>query len=257
MKRMLRDLSKEEVSIIIEDSLSDYCCKVSKSGKKPFGLEKSISWVKTFPTFWPNFIFNANLEDYEIGEQIEQVVTRMKSGELPYEWVVGPKSNPVNLYEYLNLYGFEKQYDMSGMAIDLMKLDSKVTIPQNIKIQVVDNIELLHLWTEIVSNGLFDGNIIELCLFEDLIFNGEAVASSTLQLSTGVASIDMVATLHKSRRMGIGTAMTLIPLLDAREMGYTIGVLQASQAGEPVYRKIGFKEYCKFHVCKYCNDSIV
>jgi hypothetical protein len=51
--------------------------------------------------------------------------------------------------------------------------------------------------------------------------------------------------------MGIGTAMTVIPLLYAKDNGYNIGVLQASEAGEPVYRKIGFEEYCRFNVYRY------
>lgn len=44
--------------------------------------------------------------------------------------------------------------------------------------------------------------------------------------------------------------MTLKPLYDAKDMGYHIGVLQATKAGEPVYKKIGFKDYCTLHVLK-------
>jgi predicted acetyltransferase len=54
--------------------------------------------------------------------------------------------------------------------------------------------------------------------------------------------------------MGIGTAMVIAPLLYAKEKGYELGVLQASQAGEPVYRKIGFEEYCRFVVYKYQDE---
>lgn len=45
---------------------------------------------------------------------------------------------------------------------------------------------------------------------------------------------------------GIGTALTILPLLYAKEKGCKIGVLQASQEGEKIYRKIGFEEYCIF-----------
>ncbi len=45
-------------------------------------------------------------------------------------------------------------------------------------------------------------------------------------------------------KKGIGAAMTLTPLLEARSLGYEIGVLGASQMGYPVYKRIGFQKYC-------------
>ncbi|MHB1485416.1 MAG: GNAT family N-acetyltransferase [Saccharofermentanales bacterium] len=261
MKMILSDLSKDEISTMIEDSLSDYCFNVARSGKKTFSQENNISWVKTFPSVWPNFILHTKFTDDKINEQIKQVVEMIKSGELPDEWLVGPKSCPLGLSEHLFKNKFIKKYEMAGMAIDLTKFVINVSVPQDLRIQVVDNIDLLRQWCEIVSKGLFKG-MIESCLFENLLkdngfrfyiaFLGEkAVASSMLQLSGNVATVDMVATLPDYRKMGIGTVMTIKPLSDARDMGYNIGVLQASQAGEPVYKKIGFEEYCKFIVFKY------
>ena len=61
-----------------------------------------------------------------------------------------------------------------------------------------------------------------------------------LFLSAGVAGLYHVQ-VHPERRKGIGTALTLVPMHDARKAGYEISVLQASKMGEPVYRKIGFE----------------
>lgn len=42
----------------------------------------------------------------------------MEAGELPAEWVTGPDIKPAGLCGYLISHGFEKQYDMIGMAAD-------------------------------------------------------------------------------------------------------------------------------------------
>ena len=38
--------------------------------------------------------------------------------------------------------------------------------------------------------------------------------------------------------------MTLIPLLEAREMGHRAGVLQSSDMALGLYRKLGFEKLC-------------
>ena len=65
-------------------------------------------------------------------------------------------------------------------------------------------------------------------------------------LDPGVAGIYMVGTVPEARRQGIGTALSLAPLLEAREMGYRIGTLQSSEMGYAVYRRMGFKEHFRF-----------
>jgi predicted acetyltransferase len=54
-----------------------------------------------------------------------------------------------------------------------------------------------------------------------------------------------VAALPAVRNKGVGFAMTQKPLQEAKRMGYRVGTLQASKMGEPIYLKMGFKEYFK------------
>ena len=77
------------------------------------------------------------------------------------------------------------------------------------------------------------------------LLNGKPVATSQLFTSAGVAGIYNVTCLPEARGQGVGTAVVLAPLLEAREMGYQVGILQASSMGYNVYRRIGFQDFGK------------
>ena len=73
-----------------------------------------------------------------------------------------------------------------------------------------------------------------------ILKDGTPVCTSVCVLGDGVAGIYAVATLPEARGQGLGAFATAEPLRIAHRQGYRVGVLQASDQGHPVYRRIGF-----------------
>ncbi|NIS81019.1 MAG: GNAT family N-acetyltransferase [Anaerolineales bacterium] len=64
----------------------------------------------------------------------------------------------------------------------------------------------------------------------------------------GCSGIYLVATLKEVRGQGIGSALTLLPLQEARALGYRIGILGSTEKGLGMYRRLGYREYFKFGI---------
>jgi GNAT superfamily N-acetyltransferase len=77
--------------------------------------------------------------------------------------------------------------------------------------------------------------------------NGQPVATCEVFLGDGTAGLYGVATRRDHQRRGIGTAMVLAGLAEAKRRGCDLATLLASPAGLPVYQRIGFRVCGVFH----------
>jgi ribosomal protein S18 acetylase RimI-like enzyme len=87
--------------------------------------------------------------------------------------------------------------------------------------------------------------------------DGAPVATNMLFNGGGVASVYGVATVPSARRRGIGGAITLRPLLEARAMGYRYAVLFSTEMGVHAYERIGLRN-CGVRLNRYLwrNDQL-
>jgi GNAT superfamily N-acetyltransferase len=71
-------------------------------------------------------------------------------------------------------------------------------------------------------------------------FGGEPVAISGLSMTERTAGIYNIATHPDRRNQGYGAAVTWWAVMAGRQRGAVRSILQASEAGEPIYRRMGF-----------------
>jgi GNAT superfamily N-acetyltransferase len=135
------------------------------------------------------------------------------------------------------------------------------TTPANLTIEIIEDVRTMEKWAHVFTIGYGILSAVGKFLFDSLVhlgfelpwrhylgwLAGEPVACSSLLLGPGVAGIYAVATVPEARGSGIGTALTLAPLREVRDVGYRIGVLGLSEKGLGVYQWIGFQEYFKFN----------
>jgi ribosomal protein S18 acetylase RimI-like enzyme len=159
----------------------------------------------------------------------------------------------------LSSFGFGFSDGTPGMTVDLQTLPESPSIPPGLEIRTVEDEATMRVWTHVFTPGYgfpinWEGTIFDVWFKLGLDFpvrnylgylDGKPVATSTVFYSAGVAGIYDVATLPEARGQGIGTALTLAPLLDALQIGYRIGILQSSDMGFGVYKKMGFRHLCQ------------
>ena len=193
--------------------------------------------------------------------RIEEALARFTGRGLPMLWSVTPSARPQDLGIYLEAHGFTNAGTMTGMAVDLGALNEDGQPPAGFVIERATDLQRLEQWRHAYVHGFdlaeeFGRAFFDLYAgvgFDDRaplrhyvgLLDGEPVAASTLHLGVAAAGLWHVGTAPAARRRGIGRAMSLAPLRDARALGYRIATIYsaASGMGRNIYRRLGFQEY--------------
>ena len=260
---ILTALSEKTLAAVIEANTVDYwrtCCAHMPGAQ--FHEDDQMTWFITGVTSapWYNQVMVTQLAAEEV-EKIDETLALFKERELPMLWSVTGSTRPMNLAELLQARGLTQAGTLTGMAVDLEALVDDLPAPQGFAVERVRDAAAFQRWRRAYVDGFAMPESAARALLDcyaaigfddDLPFRhyigvlaGETVASATLFLGAGVAGVWHVGTIPAARRQGIGTAMTLAALQDARALGYAVGTLYASDMGTGFYRRVGFKQYGK------------
>jgi ribosomal protein S18 acetylase RimI-like enzyme len=215
-----------------------------------------------------NCVLRAQLEQADVDSTIQETLANFRDL-AAMSWWTDPGTLPTDLGRHLLAHSLTYTRGAPGMAVDLQALHEDVPTPSALTISRVDDEEALRKWAyaSIIGFGhpesdadiwfdVFAGLGWDLPLRNYVgLLDGEPVATAELFLAAGVAGIYVVATVPGARRQGIGTALTLAALRDARTMGYRIGILHASPMGLGVYRRLGFREYCRMSHYAWASET--
>ena len=247
-------------TLLIEENGAEFLMTLGRAAGAEERDDGRVRWaIGNSPIDYHNCVVHAALTQNEADREIEASLQRMREHEVPGSWHVGPSMRPPDLGRRLIAHGFEYGGDDIGMAVDLSALPHEVPVPDDFVIERVRDEAGLAAWVEALGSGFGEGPVEAEWvgeMYRRLGFEGpwrhylgrvdeEPVATATSYFGAGVAGIYFVCTVERARRRGIGARITLAALSEARDLGYSVGVLGSSEMGYPVYRGLGFEEYCR------------
>jgi hypothetical protein len=201
-----------------------------------------------------NVVCSARLDRRSAPAEIEAAITWYEGR--PFSWWCAPGDEPADLPELLFAAGLEASEAATAMTADLTALAEAIPAPPGLVVERVSRGTDLRAFATLLA-GLADPPDPLVTAFYEagaahllradcplLLYvgrlEGHPVATAEVTITGAVAGLYNVSTVVGERRRGVGTAMTLLPLREARAAGARYGVLQAAPDGLGVYGRVGF-----------------
>ena len=256
----------------VEENGAEFLLTLGRAAGAEERDDGGVRWViGNCPIDYHNAVVAADLSPEEADGVIEASLGRMRALGVPGSWHVGPSARPTDLGERLLAHGFEYGGDDIGMAVDLAALPEGVAAPEGFAAEEVRTEDDLAAWIRTLGSGFGEGPVEAEwvgSVYRRLghagggplrhflgQLDGEPVATVTLFLGAGVVGVYFVFTVEGARRRGIGAAVTVAALREARRLGYRLGVLGSSEMGYGVYRRLGFEERCRIGLYEWRPDG--
>ncbi|WP_432940359.1 GNAT family N-acetyltransferase [Kribbella sp. CA-253562] len=242
----------DDLAQAVEHNAAELLMRMGAAGGGTQRDDGEVRWtIGGSPIDYHNAVVAADLSkaDHVIAESVEL----MKAHGVPGTWHVGPSMRPHNLAERLLAAGFTDDGREPAMAVEIAQVTAQTS--PGLEIARVRTEQDLAVWVDTLGRGFGEGpteaawvgRIYRQQGFDDpwrhylARLDGEPVGTATVFLTPGVAGLYFVMTVPEARRQGIGAAITQYAVRAAADVA-RYAVLESSAAGQPVYRRIGFRE---------------
>ena len=267
---MLPDLSQPALEQAMNANHAAYWSTLGErsSAIEAMQHDSNIVWLSSSvdSSYFFNMVIPLTLPEAEQEAAVSVSIERARQRQVHTEWWTSPAMQET-LDDHLKAQGFVHVGGPPGMALDLAQLNEDIPRPDHLVIRHVESEAALKHWVDTLVAGFGLPDVWRTTIFDTVAANGLAAnldlrhyvayvddvpaAASSLMLAEGVAGIYAVATHPEYRRRGLGALVTLAPLLEAREQGYHVAILQSSEMGHPVYLRLGFKDIFRYRIYQW------
>ena len=236
-------------------------------------LDPDVTWaVAPLADPFRNVVLAARFTDATADVRIAELVARYREAGTSFVWWVAPADEPHDLGARLAAAGLVLEGNAPAMAADLLEVPLHEPPPGELDIVAVTNRATLDEFLEVIAADWLEWTGGEHTPVQRRTLDawrtqippklpdepvalrwigrvgGEVVATSRISIGAGVAGLYAISTLPAHRGKGYGRAMTIAALRAARQIDYRIGVLQASDLGYGVYKRLGFRDLFSYDV---------
>jgi GNAT superfamily N-acetyltransferase len=211
-----------------------------------------LTWVYTMGEGGDSAIAFPEIAPERAEEQLETLVRfyrqRHPLRQVIY-WSLDPPS-PIDLEARLMAYGFEENWNPHWMTLNFRNLPASSTGPEGLHIKISQQMLVWDVQDlPYYNSSLAHYRHVQALPDQPLTWHftawldNQPVGQCVLSLTTGalgVAGLYDVGVVPAAREQGIGKALSLAACQFARRMGCHHAILNATDAGEHVYRRLGF-----------------